>query len=84
MKYKRKVQEIDAVGWFGDNLQEMIDFCGEDYSVSTGSESTLMVTSVYEAFNGFRLRIGDYIIRENGYLETLSGTRFNLMYERAE
>lgn len=29
MKYRRKPVEVEAIEWLGNNMQEVLDFCGD-------------------------------------------------------
>lgn len=77
MKYKTKLEYIDAVHWTGDNYEDVSKFTGghaylfnKCLFVTCPSEGSMMVNT------------GQYLIRKNGKYVAMDEEIFNNRYEK--
>jgi len=61
MKVRKKPVEVEAVQWTGENLGEIIEFCGKYLSFIEGDSHTFMYIQPLESSH--IVSLNDYIIK---------------------
>lgn len=81
MKVRKKPVEVEAVQWTGENLGEIIDFCGKYLSFIEGDSHTFMYVQTLE--DSHRVSLNDYIIKDiKGEFYPCKPDIFEMTYER--
>lgn len=83
MKVRKKPVEVEAVQWTGENLEEIIKFCGKYLSFIKGDSQTFMYTQTLKGFH--RVSLGEYIIKDiKGEFYPCKPDIFEMTYERID
>lgn len=83
MKVRKKPVEVEAVQWTGENLGEIVDFCGKYLFFINGSLHDLVYIKTCEGSH--RLSLNDYIIKGiKGEFYPCKPDIFEMTYERID
>lgn len=78
-----KKNSVQAVKWYGDNINQIVDFFyGSVSMVKIEPDLQIIVDSVYDSKDGIRVtaKAGDYIMRDNNILIVVPGEMFERDY----
>lgn len=83
MKVRKKVVEVEAVQWTGENLGEIVDFCGDRLFFIEGKQHTFLYIDTLEGSHVCSLN--DYIIKGiKGEFYPCKPDIFEATYERID
>lgn len=83
MKVRKKPVEVEAVQWTGENLEELIDFCGKYLFFINSSLRDLVYIKTPEGSH--RVSLNDYIIKGiKGEFYPCKPDIFEATYERID
>lgn len=67
MKARKKPVEVDCIQWTGDNIEEIMSFCGpkahDIYQINLANMPTEYSLIIHTLEGNHRATIGDYIIK---------------------
>lgn len=83
MKYKTRVQRIDALQLTDKNRAEMIDYIGKESVITYSWDTHNLRISTSDPANPRMVSVGDYVIKHtDGSYEVIGKVRFEQQYEK--
>ena len=76
-QYKKRPPTVAAIQWTGDNLEELLEFIPQPFSIRAHSKQLLIPSTV----GSLTANKGDWVVNNDGDYEVYFPSSFEEMYE---